>query len=295
MATAARSNDFEVLVKSFLRFDKVRTLVESVRRHYPGCVIRIADDSPDGHERDEALDRLAAAGCVIYRLPFDVGLSAGRNHLLQAVEAPFFVLTDDDKVFTRLTRIDRLRAVLDADPRCLLAAGMNLDYGVILRYQHGDIQRDGSVLRRTLFGARAPVVVRGGVRTVPCRLTPNFFLARTALFREHGVAWDDRFKLGDGEHAWFFARLPPEVNLYVVPEVRVAHFPSRAGGDTYQRFRYDRGEARRFTNELGVRVITTWAYETWRQMVARRALRAATRTARALAPRFWRTDAAGRR
>jgi hypothetical protein len=284
----SEAGDFEILVKSFLRFDKVAALVASVRRFYPQVVIRVADDSPDSPARDAALVRFADSGCIVYRLPANIGISAGRNHLLAQVRAPFFVITDDDKVFTRHTRMERLRNVLEADPACLLAAGMNLDYGFLLRYQHGDITRDGLLLRRTLYGDRARTEMIGGVRCVPCRLTPNFFMARTTLFRQHGIEWDARFKLGDGEHAWFFARLPSDVHLYVVPSVRVWHFPTRTGDRAYKRFRYDKQEQQRFSHEFGGRVETTWAYESWLRRAARRIERVIIGAITMTAPRLWR-------
>ncbi len=256
---------FEVLVKTFLRPHKVQRLVESIQEHYPGVTIRVADDSPDSASRRTLLADLLARGCHVYRLAPHSGISVGRNHLVRAVETPFFVLTDDDKVFDHRTVLERLQAVLAADADAVIAAGMNLDYGRLLRFQHGRLERDGLTLRRHLFGELAPAMTVGGVRCIPCDVTPNFFMARTSLFRRRSVAWDERFKVGHGEHVWFFASLPRDLHVYSVPEVRISHFPTRWGDRAYRTFRYDAGELERFTEVTGIRVETVWEYEgPWR-------------------------------
>jgi GT2 family glycosyltransferase len=235
--------------------------VSSVRRHDPDVLVRIADDSPDSSERHAALTALEAIGCVVHPLPPNAGISAGRNALVDAVRTPYFVLTDDDKVFTRRTRLDRLQTVMEHDAGCIIAAGMNLDYGLLRRYQHGEVRQEGGHLRRTLYGSRAPRTNVGGVTCVPCRLTPNFFMGRTSLFRERRVRWDERFRVGHGEHAWFFANLPPDLRIYVVPEVCVSHLPTRWGRAEYRRFRYDPRELNRFTEVTGLAIDTGWLFE----------------------------------
>ena len=256
---------FEILIKTFLRPHKVRRLVASIEAHYPGVTIRVADDSPDSPARDAMVSALQARGCRVYRLAAHAGISAGRNHLVREVQTPFFVLTDDDKVFDHRTVLERLQTVLEGDTSAVIAAGMNLDYGRLLRYQHGRLERDGMVLRRHLFGEQAPAVTVGGIRCVPCDVTPNFFMARTAWVRSRGLAWDERFKVGHGEHVWFFASLPRDLRVYSVPSVRISHFPTRWGDRAYRQFRYDVTELDRFTAVTGIRVDTVWEYESrWR-------------------------------
>ena len=238
--------DFEILVKSFLRFDKLLKLVHSARKHYPGVVIRVADDSPESPEREAAFRQLdALGGCVIDRLPENVGISVGRNAMVREVGTPYFVLSDDDAIFTRRTSIEKLRAVLEADADSLLAAGVYLDYGFIRRYQHGHIEREGPLIRRFLYGDRAPRVMVGGIECIRAGLTSNFFLAKTAVFRTHNITWDERLKIN--EHMWFFLNLPPALHVYVVPGVTIAHYPTRWGRRTYRAYRYHPVERRRLS------------------------------------------------
>ncbi len=153
---------FEVLVKTFLRPHKVQRLVESIQEHYPGVTIRVADDSPDSASRRTLLADLLARGCHVYRLAPHSGISVGRNHLVRAVETPFFVLTDDDKVFDHRTVLERLQAVLAADADAVIAAGMNLDYGRLLRFQ-----RRVCHVRNHPGGWYRPAQNRNRVRGVP--------------------------------------------------------------------------------------------------------------------------------
>jgi hypothetical protein len=276
--------DFEILIKSFLRFDKLSRLVRSVRRHYPGVTIRIADDSPACAARDAAFRRLEGmGGCVLYPLPENVGISVGRNRLVREVGTPYFVLADDDLVFLRRTTLETLQTVLEADEHALLAAGLNLDYGIFRRYQHGHIERDGQSIRRCLYGDRAPRAIVGGVECVPCGLTPNFFMAKTALFRRHRLVWDERLKIN--EHTWFFADLPAGLNVYFVPGVAVGHFPTRWGDDAYRRYRYDRAEGRRWVDVRQMRVETVRIHESRFRTAQGRVQRWMRRVVDRLAPR----------
>lgn len=125
MTPGSDGYEFEILIKSFIRFDRLERLVKSITRYYPGVCMQIADDSPDSPERERIAKCLGAVdNCHFHELPFNIGVSAGRNYLLGKVKTPYFFLCDDDKVFTARTSLEKLRIVLENDPQCLLAAGV---------------------------------------------------------------------------------------------------------------------------------------------------------------------------
>src|SRR5207302_98992 len=117
----------DILIKTFLRPDCVRRLVTSILARYPDAHLIIADDGdPDETVREYYAD-LSAAGHQILLLPFNVGISAGRNRLVEASTRPYLLLLDDDFVFTGETRIETFVEVLEADRSLGVAGGSWLD------------------------------------------------------------------------------------------------------------------------------------------------------------------------
>ncbi len=66
-------------------------LIESIHRFYPGVCVLVADDSDKPVQRKDV---------QVYPLPYDSGLSYGRNYLMDQLKTKYFVMMDDDHVFT---------------------------------------------------------------------------------------------------------------------------------------------------------------------------------------------------
>ena len=94
-------DDLTAVIKTFQRPRSLDRLIASIRRFYPELKILVGDDSfvPSPHHNVDYL-----------RLTPDVGVSAGRNALLERIETPYFLLLDDDLEFTAETVIQRLMA-----------------------------------------------------------------------------------------------------------------------------------------------------------------------------------------
>ncbi len=78
--------------------------MRSIRRFCPELRILVGDDGFKPSLRDDV---------EYLRLPLDIGLSAGRNAMLQQVTTPYFLLLEDDFEFSRRTKIERLVALVD--------------------------------------------------------------------------------------------------------------------------------------------------------------------------------------
>jgi hypothetical protein len=184
--------EITVIVKAFERPQCVATLLESVRRFYPSLAVLVCDD---GREPLYADGVEPAAGVRWFTLPFAAGhtLGAGRNHLLRQVATPLFFLADDDHVFTRHTRLDVLRAVLNRHALDLVGGSQEKgDLGAAIFEQRGDVVYQRFYEHR---GVLEPGVVR-------CDRVSNTFLARTERVRE--IGWEERVYAA--EHADFFLR-----------------------------------------------------------------------------------------
>lgn len=193
--------ELTVMVKTFERPRALARFLESVRRLFPTLRVIVVDDSraPSRH-----------AGVETVALPFDSGVSAGRNAGLARVTTPFFVLADDDFVFFHRTELSHAVAALRAHGSIDVLGGTVIDLPL---YRTVDM-RD-----RRAPGASEPPAV-GSIGGLERReLIRNFFVARTERVRL--VGWDDALKRVD--HADFFARARGVLRVAEDPGFAVLH------------------------------------------------------------------------
>lgn len=195
-------DDVTALIKTFERPRVARRLVESIRRLYPKLAIVVVDDS----RRPSRIE-----GAVTIELPFDSGLSAGRNAGLARIDTPFFVLCDDDFVFFRGTRLVPLVRRMRAHPEVDIVGGRVLDLP-----HYRDVDTRGRRALGAKSAAHAGATIAGLERREVVR---NFFVGRTESVRE--VGWDPHLKLV--EHADFFGRARGVLNVAFDPELAVLH------------------------------------------------------------------------
>lgn len=198
--TVIDGGELTVIVKTFERPRELRRLVRSVRRLQPGVAIVVADDSRRPREVD---------GAEVVRLPFNSGVSAGRNAALERVETEFFVTLDDDFVLTKHTDFDGPLNVLRSTPEIDIVGGVIVN---LPDFSTTDYSRAG-LFRTDQQPLRPPGSTVGGL---PVRLkVPNFFVGRTASVRR--VGWTDELLFV--EHLDFFTRACGE--LLVVQDERM--------------------------------------------------------------------------
>ena len=180
-------------ITTFDRPAHLARCVESILRFYPAAEIVVADN---GRERPKL-----PAGVRVVTLPYDAGLSASRNAVIDASDTEFVLIMEDDMLFTDETRLESFVEVLRADPEIGLVAGTLLepnDPGPIRRLFVFDLFRDRLWVRPA---SSAPLrQAEGGTLYRVGDMVPNFFLARREFLNDH--RWNDRLKLG--EHLIYF-------------------------------------------------------------------------------------------
>ena len=215
------AGDFTFIIKTLLRPRCVNRLIDSIQSRYPASPILVADDSPTPISRE---------GVKVFHLPYDCGVSYGRNYLVERVNTPFFVCCDDDVVVTEHTQLDRLLGPLREKTFDLVASYfMN---GSTRFVWEGIFERRGDVL---VFRAGDRGQVAGVYRYDMCH---NFFVASTAKVRE--LRWDDELKVG--EHTDFFLRALGALRVGVDPLTSILHLPETP--QEYLSFRCRLGEFR---------------------------------------------------
>jgi hypothetical protein len=185
--TTAVDHLVTLLIKTFERPVLVRRLVASIRRMYPALPIIVVDDSREP-------TRLPDVETI--ELPYDVGVSAGRQAGLERVTTPYVMILDDDFIFYRATRIERAVAALERQPRIDLVGGQLIDLPY-LRFREPPIGR----IFPTSATPREPI--GSTIDGLPvCDKVANFYVARTDSIRR--VGWTPALRRLD--HADFFTR-----------------------------------------------------------------------------------------
>lgn len=178
-----------MLVKTFERPRTFARLLASVRRFYPELPIVVVDDSRQPQT-------IADAHVLTVTMPFDCGVSAGRNEGLRHVTTPYVLVVDDDFVFHRGTRLEESLRIMEMHQLIDILGGKVIDLPLyrVLDYTPGYV-----------FPSEArPLAELGSlIGGLPVyEKVADYFLARTERLRL--VGWDDRLRLA--EHADFFTR-----------------------------------------------------------------------------------------
>lgn len=197
-------DELTLVIKTFERRPLLLRLLHSIRALYPHIAIVVVDDS-----REPA--PLAGVDYVV--LPFDSGVSAGRNAGLARVRTRFVMILDDDFVFYRHTDLLASLRRLAAEPEIDLVGGVvitlpSLDWNDSSRtpiYRHTTPKPGGAV---------------GGLERR--RKVPNFFIARTE--RLATIGWHPQLKRLD--HIDFFTRADGQLCVVLDPTLRCLHAKS---------------------------------------------------------------------
>ncbi|NXN06392.1 B4GN1 acetylgalactosaminyltransferase, partial [Indicator maculatus] len=125
-----------IATKTFLRYDKLRSLIASVRRFYPSVTIVVADDS----QRPEPL---RGPHLEHYLMPFGKGWFAGRNLAVSQVTTKYVLWVDDDFIFTPRTRLEKLVDVLERTSLDLVGGAVREITGYTTTYRQRLLVRGG--------------------------------------------------------------------------------------------------------------------------------------------------------
>jgi len=208
-------------VTAFQRPTKLTTLLKSLWYHYPAAKVVLADV---GDKRINARSLCPPTGSLKeLDLPFDAGLSAARNAIVDQLDTEYMLLLEDDFIVDERCKIAPFISVLNT----------HSDIGVVCgkhetRYRGKTVGRTFSVYRDTIAPIEMPT--HKTADGVPFQITEFGF--NFALFRRKFVQsnkWDERLKVG--EHLAYY-RTVRDRNEWLVaytPASQIGH--DRAGRD----------------------------------------------------------------
>lgn len=223
-----RLDDLTVVIKTFRRPACLAAAIADINRFWPGTAeVVVLDDGPP---------HVQVPTSRYYRLirtEEDIGLSEGRNRLVDAVDTPLVALFDDDFRTGPWSRLDVLAAAVRSGHCDVIGAAIREAEGF---WNGGWVyRRDGRALHK-LHGARSrrPVVVDGAeVELYSVDQVNNAFVASTEFLRR--VRWDPQLKLR--EHDDFALRSSVLGRIAYTPSGIVDHVPLDPPG--YKEIRND--------------------------------------------------------
>ncbi|KAM8976605.1 beta-1,4 N-acetylgalactosaminyltransferase 1 [Pelodytes ibericus] len=169
-----------IATKTFLRYDKLQNLIDSIRKFYPTITIIIADDS-------EVPQKVEGPFIEHYIMPFGKGWFAGRNLAISQVTTKYVLWVDDDFIFCPRTKIEKLVDVLEKTTLDLVGGAVREITGYYTTYRQkinvvpggkeGDCLMTHQGFHHVIQDFPNCVVTDGVV---------NFFLARTEKVLQAG-------------------------------------------------------------------------------------------------------------
>jgi hypothetical protein len=201
-------------IKTFLRPECLENCLRSIRLFYPLVHVIVADDSPDVVKK---INRAIATQFKVdyLEMPFDSGLSVGRNAIVRRTETPYFVCVDDDTVLRGSTDLKRLYLFLrETDYDLIGGASFTRELRHKFAAHFLNFSEDGSELyyRQETYGE----IPNSVLRAYKTDRTLNYFMAKRDALRRN--PWDERLKLR--EHTLFFVRAwEKHFRIAVTPEV----------------------------------------------------------------------------
>lgn len=195
-------NKVTLIIKTFERPQCVDRLIYSIKMLYPDLHIIVTDDSRENHTIN---------GVEYIRMPYDSGVSAGRNLALSKVQTPYVVTLDDDFIFNDLTNLERWLEILENTNLDII--GGNVD-GHPNYHASLHIIDNALVFKPTSIGTEDEFSL--------WNIVLQFWMGKTDSIRKIG-GWDKEFKTVD--HIIFFARSIGDIKVGHCPDVGIGHMP----------------------------------------------------------------------
>ena len=233
-----------ILVTTFLRDKLLYRTLQSIVEYAPeNSILLIADQGYSSDEKKTEIDFIKSQmPCEYYSLPFDCGLSAGRNFLVnKAIEMniPYCLLLADSIQFTQRYYFDAIIEFLERDTSTGIV-GFDLDGSKCSWEYKMELTKNG-----IQFIESNELVEFNGAVFKKVDICRNVFLAKTDVLKKN--QWDNELKLA--EHEKFFLDLK-QIN-YGVFWTNAIKFKrsSPAASEEYQQYRKRFGDYQRLLKQ----------------------------------------------
>ncbi|XP_068453742.1 beta-1,4 N-acetylgalactosaminyltransferase 1a isoform X2 [Clinocottus analis] len=224
-----------IATKTFLRYDKLKDLIDSIRQYYPTVTIVIADDN-------EHPQPVTGPHIDHYIMPFGKGWFAGRNLAVSQVTTKYVLWVDDDFIFTANTKVEKMVDILEKTTLDLVGGAVREVTGYTATYRHTISVEEGGEEGDCLHVRNGyHHVVAGFPNCVVADAVINFFLGRTDKVQQAGF----NPRLARRGHLEFFIDALGSLHVGSCSDVIVNHaskiilpWSKTDSHKAYEKFRY---------------------------------------------------------
>lgn len=204
-----------IIVKTFIRPECCVRLIESIRKKYPTITIIIADDG------DISPDLSSFSNVEYLKMPFDSGVSAGRNLLMDNVKTKYYLSVDDDMVFIESTNLEIPYNILEKNVEIDMVGG---DVNGII--YHGLLEKKDNIMN--FYKTKEKKKING----YPIYdIILQFYLVKTEKIIK--IKYDPELKTVD--HMEFFWRAKDHLNITYTNEFKIVNKSDK--NERYDKFR----------------------------------------------------------
>ena len=242
-------NEVTIVIKTLDRYVCLKPLIKSVIKKYKNIPIIIGDDSQVSCKKQVEKDFPNNKNIIVYELPYDCGLSYGRNFLVNKVKTKYFCLCDDDFIFDKKSDLEGALNILKENNLDIIG-GYFRNYKIINSYKDYIIRFGQKIFHYELpTNYIAKLKEENHVLYVDYRkkdfpdyeevdIVHNFFIAKTESIKNH--PWDEELKLQ--EHtAFFYSAKKKGLKIAFTNKLSTRHCP-------IQNFKYKNFRTRNYTH-----------------------------------------------
>ncbi|XP_038578497.1 beta-1,4 N-acetylgalactosaminyltransferase 1a isoform X1 [Micropterus salmoides] len=224
-----------IATKTFLRYDKLKDLIDSIRQYYPTITIVIADDN-------EHPQPVTGPHIEHYIMPFGKGWFAGRNLAVSQVTTKYVLWVDDDFFFTANTKLEKMVDILEKTTLDLVGGAVREVTGYTATFRHtisveeGGEEGDCLHIRPGYYH-----VIDGFPNCVVADGVINFFMGRTDKVQQVGF----NPRLARQGHLEFFIDALGSLHIGSCSDIIVSHaskiklpWSETDSQKAYNKFRY---------------------------------------------------------
>ncbi|XP_034552387.1 beta-1,4 N-acetylgalactosaminyltransferase 1a isoform X2 [Notolabrus celidotus] len=202
-----------IATKTFLRYDKLKDLIDSIRQYYPTVTIVIADDN-------EHPQPVTGPHVEHYIMPFGKGWFAGRNLAVSQVTTKYVLWADDDFIFTENTKLEKMVEIMEKTTLDMVGGAVREATSYTATYRHtisveeGGEEGDCIHIRQGYHH-----IIEGYPNCVVADAVINFFMGRTDKLQQ--VSFNPR--LARQGHLEFFVDALGSLHIGSCSDIIVNH------------------------------------------------------------------------
>lgn len=247
--------ELTIIIKTFERKNALSRLLKSIEKRYSTIPIIIVDDSKKAYSK-YILNKYKDLNIKYIVEDFDIGLSKGRNILINNVETDYFLLCDDDFEFDERTNLEEAFRLYKLHKADILGGTvynrfyLNSVYSVLWSLK--DIRRLKKVIKKEEFCGIYNGKYKINDKNIELLINKNadefkneeayitdicsnFFIGDTKKIKQIGGWTPEILKVG--EHEFFFLKAKKnKLKVLYTPLFGIRHYPKKTLN--YMKFRF---------------------------------------------------------